>query len=54
MISSLIATNSMETKAEQELTIDLIVNYSTTIETTIRIRGYDVGETEGGDATDQS
>ena len=54
LISSLIATNSMETKAEQELTIDLIVNYSTTIETTIRIRGYDVGETEGGDATDQS
>ena len=44
----------METKAEQQLTIDLIVNYSTTIETTIRIRGYDVGETEGGDATDQS
>ena len=39
--------------AEQQLTIDLLVNESFVVETFLRVRGYDAGDTEGGVAKDE-
>ena len=38
--------------AEQQLTIDLLVNESSVAETFLRVSGYDAGDTAGGTAQD--